>query len=223
MATLQQIRELILAKLDDGTVIRPNSAEVNSQINSTIRYYQNESFWFTQSEATLNTVIDSSVLTGVPSDFKMTREPNALVLMRENIPYPLSHKNPLFFDSLDYNTSGQPYIYTYRDGQFEVYSVPNQVYDIKLYYTAKFDDLVDDADTNGFTENAERLIEYRTLGDLLIDYREEDVRGNFYLQRASDELKAIKRETYNRTSTGVLSTENIVDSPQNIYIGSSYY
>lgn len=211
MATLAELRTTILGKLDDGSVQRPSSSQVDAQINSTIDFYENDSFWFTEDIATLATVAGNRALSSIPSDFKMTKEPNGLVIFQGNIKYPLVHLTPLAFDTLDVDAQGRPKWYTFRDGGFEVYYIPDQVYTINLFYSKSYVDLATDGASNDFTNNTTRLIEYRTLADLLLDYREDEERAAIYLRRAEKELTKIQTETYNRTATGNLSTENIVD------------
>ena len=222
MATLAQIRDRVLSKLDDGAVQRPDSAQVTAQINSTIDFYENSAFWFTQEIVTLQTTAGNRVLSGIPSDFKMVIEPNALVIIQGNIRYPLRHVTTLKFDTLDVDAQGRPVWYTYRDGNFELYYIPDRVYDVRLFYRKTYADLAANTDTNDFTNLAPRLIEYRTLADLLLDFREDDPRGTRYLARANEELNQIKRETYNRTSTGDLSVETIVEPDRGFFYESFY-
>lgn len=222
MATLAEIRDNVLAKLDDGSVQRPDSSQVVAQINSTIDYYENDAFWFTQDIATLQTTPGSRILAGIPPDFKMVVEPNALVIIQGNIKYPLVHTTPLAFDTLDVDAQGRPVWYTYRDGNFELYYIPDQAYDVRLFYRKFYSDLVNDSDTNDFTDFAPRLIEYRTLSDLLFDYREDEERGAIYARRAAEERTQIQAETYNRTATGNLSIESIVDGNRNYFYESFY-
>ena len=222
MATLSELRTTILSKLDDGDIQRPAASEVDAQINSTIDFYENDYFWFTQDIVTLQATEGSRILAGIPSDFKMGIEPNALVIIQGNIRYPLVHVTPLAFDTLDVDAQGRPIWYTYRDGNFELYYIPDQAYDVRLFYRKNYTDLANDADTNDFTNFTPRLIEYRTLADLLLDYREDEARGAQYLGRAAEEYKQIMSETYNRTSTGNLSIESIVDGNRN-YFYENYY
>ena len=219
MATLAELRTTILGKLDDGSVQRPDSSQVDAQINSTIRFYENNYFWFTQAVAGLSTTIGDRVLSGIPSDFKMAIEPNAMVLIQNTIKYPMIHITSLEFDTLDSNGSGRPMWYTYREGNFELYYIPDQVYDINLFYSKSYDDLTGDGESNDFTNFTTRLIEYRTLADLLLDYREDNERASVYLQRAKEELLKIMNETYNRTATGNLSTENIINRSDSFAYG----
>lgn len=218
MATLSEIRNNVLAKLDDGDVQRPTSSQVNAQINSTIDYYENKAFWFTQGLVTLQTVAQNKFLSlAAVTDFKMLLQPNSLVIIDGEVRYPLTHLTPLAIDTINTNAQGRPWWYTYRNGQIELYYIPDRVYDVEFFYRKSYTDLTADTATNDFTVNAPRLIEYRTLADLLLDYREDTERGNIYLTRAADELKTIQTETYNRTSTGNLSTENIIDGDRDRY------
>ncbi len=211
MSTLKQIRDNILAKLDDGVVQRPMSAQVDTQINSTIDFYENKIFWFSEKVADLTATAGNRVLGGIPTDFKMLIEPNSLVVLLSDIKYPLYHITPLEYDAIDQNSQGLPRWFTFREGNIELMWIPDQDYDFKLFYRKKYVDLVLDGDTNDFTDNTPRLIEYRTLSDLLFDFREDDVRGGTYSQRAREEFRQIQNETYNRTSTGILLTEDLRD------------
>jgi hypothetical protein len=152
----------------------------------------------------------------------MSDDPNTLVLVQNDIKYPLKHISPLAFDSIDADGQGRPTWYTYRDGNFELYYIPDQVYNVRLSYKKFYPDLVSDGDSNDFTNFAPRLIEYRTLADVLLDYREDEVRGAQYIQRAKEERVAILAETYNRTATGNLSTENIIDNDRSLYYYGFY-
>ena len=89
MATLAEIRDSILEKLDDGQVVRPNASQVDRQINSTIDYYEDDAFWFTENIATIPTVVGDRALAPLPTDFKSFIEPNGLVLNQSGIIYPL--------------------------------------------------------------------------------------------------------------------------------------
>ena len=222
MKTLAQLRTRITSKLDDGSIVRPDAAQVDAQINSTIDFYENDGFWFTQGLVTLQCQEGQRVLPNIPSDFKMVIEPNALVIIQGNIRYPMEHVTPLAFDTIDVDATGRPVWYTYRNGNFELYYIPDQDYDVRLFYRKLFTDLVNDNDTNDFLTYADRLIEYRTLSDLLLDYREDEERAVLYAQRAEEELRQVMAETYNRTSTGNLSTESIVDGQRNYFCENFY-
>ena len=212
MATLAELRTRILNKLDDGNVQHPTASQVDEQINLTIDYYETEEFWFTEEIVTLTTTVGDGILSGIPSDFKQLIMPNSLVVFQSQVPYPVKKITPLQFDSIFVgNSLGLPRWFTYRDGNIELYYTPDQVYNVELFYRKTYADLVNDNDQNDFTTKTERLIEYKTLLDLLDDYRVDLERVARYEAKVNDEYKKIKRESVNRITTGELITENIVD------------
>jgi hypothetical protein len=210
MATLAELRSTILGKYDVTTPTRPDTSQVDAQINSTIEFYENEYFWFMEDTAAIILTIGDPVIPNIPTDFKEQRDPNAVVLIDGEFRCSLKHVHPLEYDTI-FNTfqSTRPYIYTYRNGQFEVYPIPDQAYVVNLEYRKRAVDLVSDGDTNIFSINAVRLIEYKTLADLLRDYKNDFARADKYDQRAEIEKRSILRETRRRLATGMLSTDDI--------------
>lgn len=222
MTTLSGLRTLISTKLADGNLVDPTATQIDAQINSTIDYYETDAFWFSEEIATINTIAGDPVLSGIPVDFKQEILPNGLTVVEGQVPYPLKKLTPLQYESVFIeNATGLPRAYTYRKGRFELWYTPDKVYEMKLFYRKKYVDLVDDNDTNDFTENASRLIEYKTLADLLRDYRSDTERALLYDRQVEIEYNKIKKETNNRTVTGYLTTENIVGRNNNYY--SNYY
>ncbi len=223
MVTLAQLRTRILDKLSDGSVQYPTAAQVDAQINSSIDFFENKPFWFNQAVETLTATIGDKVLSGIPSNFKQIIEPDGLVLSYSGIKYTLRHVQPIQYDNADVGGTGQPYCYTYRDGQFQLYWYPDQEYTIFLHYQKSYADLTAE-ETNDWLTYADRLIEYKTLADLLRDYRSDEERATSYDGgtpamgmggKVAAELFAVQNESYNRTSTGTLICEDITS-------GSSY-
>lgn len=222
MATLSGLRTLITNKLANADLIDPTSAQIDAQINSTIEYYETDAFWFSEEIASLSTTAGNAVLGSIPSDFKQEILPNGLTIIEGDVHYPIRKLTPLEYESVFIdNAQGLPRAYTYRKGQFELWYTPDKVYTVKLFYRKTYADLVTDGSSNDFTNNAARLIEYKTLADLLRDYRSDDERALLYDVRVEDEYNKIKKETNNRTVTGFLTTENIVE--RNTGYSSNYY
>lgn len=210
MATLATLRTRILAKIEDGDIQNPTSSQVTDQINSTISYYSTKEFWFNESTATITATVNNPLLTtGFPTDFKQLRQPNSLVLLNDQVRYNLRQVTPFEFDNLNVEGEGLPYIFTYRDGNIYVYYYPDQAYTMYLHYTKSYTDLTTDGSSNDFTNHCERLIEYRTLCDLLRDYRSDYERAAVYEGLANKEYQTIKNDSVNRLATGNLVTENI--------------
>jgi hypothetical protein len=218
MATLAQLRTRLLGKLDDGSIQRPTAVQVDDQINATIAYYNNSSFWFNQATATVTATAGSpNVSLASIADFKEFLQPNALVLLNGNNRFPLKQISPLAYDTINYQGTGRPDRFTYRFGGVELYYYPDQNYNILVSYKKSYAALVNDGDTNDFTNYLERAVEYRTLADLLRDYRSDFERGVVYDGVAMDAVQKLQRETDNRLASGMLSTEDVVNG------GASWY
>ena len=211
MATLSELRTLIAAKLSNGNLIDPTSAQITAQINSTIEYYESDSFWFSEDIATLATVASTVALGSIPANFREEIQPNGLTIVDGTVHYPLKKVTPLQYESMFLDgPTGRPEYYTYRDGQFQFWYTPDRVYTVYLFYRKTYADLSADADYNDFTVYAARLIEYKTMADLLRDYRTDNERAMMYDARVVEEYNKIKKQTYNRITTGELTTENII-------------
>jgi hypothetical protein len=223
MATLSELRTLITDKLADGNLVDPTSAQIDAQINSTIEYYETDAFWFSEDIAALSTTAGNPVLDiSSVTDFKQEILPNGLTIVEGQVHYPLRKLTPLQYESIFIdNAQGLPRSYVYRDSQFELWYTPDRVYTVNLFYRKTYADLASDGDSNDFTNNAARLIEYKTLADLLRDYRSDEERALQYDRRVQIEYNKIKKQTNNRTVTGYLTTENIVDRHNGYY--SNYY
>jgi len=228
MATLEQLRNRILAKVSDGTITNPTVAQVNDQINSTIDFFETVPFWFNQDSASLTCTVGNKVLsTGIPTDFLQFKQDNPLVLLDSDVRYSLIHIKNDEFDALDVGGSGLPRWFTYRNGEIQLYPYPEQAYQVTLYYIKKYPDLEtpdDDAETNDFLEHASRLIEYKTLADIFRDYRFDEEKAAIYdggvaLKcrggKVAGELEMILNQTSSRTTSGRLTTENIIDEYPN--------
>jgi len=212
MATLSELRTRIANKLSDGQLLRPTSAQIDQAVNASIDFYENRYFWFQEALEALTTVAGNGTLTGVPTTFKYQTHPNSLVLLKNNYRYELQAISPVEFDAIANDIdNGLPRYYTYRNGAFEITPLPDDAYTVNLYYYKSYADLSGDSAENDFTNYATRLIEYKTLLDLIEDYKPEDTRQATYKIKLKDEEDTIMNETYNRTATGKITPENIVD------------
>ncbi len=223
MVTLSALRTRIASKLSNDSLVSPTATQIDTAINGTIDYYENDYFWFQQGTSELSTVAGTPTLTGLPSDFYYQRHPNSFVLEKDNRFFELIYITPQQYDRMaDTNSSSTPRFYTYRDDVFEIYPFPDAVYTVNLYYYKSYVDLTSN-DSNDFTINAVRLIEDKTLGDLFLDYRGDPESAKSYFSKAKDEYKRIKRQTYNRVARGKIVQESIIDSYPDYRYHPYYY
>jgi len=221
MATLGELRTRILAKLAEGGgyVAAPTAAQVNDQINSTISLYSSDTWWFTEAIETGLCVVGDPILP-VPEDFGAFLEPNGVVVQQNNVRYPVMKITPLQYDTiyvgsgvsldpLSLGATGLPRFYTYRDQRIELYYPPNFEYTYYIYYKKLYADLTTDDESNDFTNFCTRLIEYQTLADCYRDYRSDAEMAAIYDAKVKTEYLSIAQQSYERTATGNLTTENV--------------
>jgi hypothetical protein len=200
----------VLAKLVDarGSIAEPTAAQVTSEINSVIDFYEPENLWFNETTAT-GTLTVGSASVPIPSDFNHFIDPNALVVEQSDVRYPLIKVSPLQYDSMYAAGTGLPRYFVYRNQGIQLYFIPDQTYTYYLYYNKTYVDLVSDDDNNDFTNYAERLIEYRTLAECYLNYRSDPEMAMQYERKANEELNRLVSQTRQRLATGNLVTDDI--------------
>lgn len=208
MATLSTIRTRVLAKLVDagGSIGEPLASQVTAEINSVIEFYQPYNFWFNETTTT-GTLTAGNAALPIPSDFNQFLEPNALVIQQDNVRYPLEKVTPLQFDSMYAGGTGLPRFWVYRNQAITLYFTPDQAYTYYLYYNKSYAALVNDGDSNDFTNYADRLVEYRTLAECYLNYRSDPEMATAYERKANEELNRLVSQTAARSATGVLDAE----------------
>lgn len=219
MANFGDLITAVSQKLDQNYLSR---SQVGTAINETISRYSDEALWFNEAIFVTNLVVGNNVIPNIPSNLLYFLDDNGLVINYSNCNYPLKGVHPIEYDS-DYisNSNGLPYRYTFKAGQYLCYFNPDQAYQITGYYIKGYPYLVNDSDSNDWTVNCNRLIQARTLADLLLDQRKYPERGLVYVQKAAGELKSIKSQSDRNRTSGYLITSNIIDNGG--YTNSAYF
>ncbi len=190
MATFGQMQTYVSARLLDPNNTAVSSDQVANAINDALRYWKIRRFWFNTASMDL-TLTQGDPLIPLPDDFLVELPMNdGFVIAYGSMRWPLIKKNPREYDDV-YLTGGTglPQIYTVKAGDYFCYFIPDQNYTIRVYYLKQYDDMVDSADTNEFTENAERLLELWALANLSAELRQDDKMETYYRNAALDEYK----------------------------------
>lgn len=208
MPTFAQLK----TKIQNKTELNFNATQVGDALNDSIQYYSSKEFWFNEDQATLTCTAGSAILTtGLPSDFYGLREPNGLVISDGQSTFPLQKVTGLQYDTMDSQSQGRPQFYLYRDRKIYLYPYPDSAYTVFMNYTKSYSALVNDSDTNDFTDYADRLIEAEAISSLYRDFRHSPQDAAIYEKVARKEMNQIIQQTTSRLSTGFLTTQNIVD------------
>ena len=205
MATLAEIRTSIGVKLQDETFQSVSSASVDAYINDAIQFYKNQRFWFNEDEANITLNINDPVLPNVPSDFLQEVDDGGLVVVYNQFNYPVFKTTSSLYDAENIQGRGIPYVYTYRNGQFELYYFPDQAYLLKLRYLKDYPILSGDGNSNDFTVNAPNMIKYNALSRIYAESKQDDKMESYYTARANSEEASIKRRSSTLTGTGKLT------------------
>lgn len=212
MATLQELRTRINRKLKDPNNTARSPEVITEEINRAIRYYQNRPFTFNEGLITLTAQSGTQRLTGLPSDLNMELQDGGLILIDNQVRIDLIKLPPANFAERDDDQTGRPYYYTYRDQSYDLLPTPQQDYPVQFRYLIRYEDLVNDSDTNAFTENAEDLLVAHVLARLTAEDKQDTQLGTYYEQLRLDELKALRDRTDARLSSGFVRSESILDN-----------
>jgi len=214
MATFGGLKTEIAAKLTDGDLQYPTAAQIGDTINSVIKRYDNKHFWFSQAEEQVTLTVGDPEIPDIPADFKNEVNPGGLVLVWNELRYPLAKVKPDIYDSYNIEGSGLPYCYTYRNGVYLVYFYPDEEYPVNINYRKTYAALVDTDDTNDFTVYTDRMIVYASLEDIYATYKRDPEMANYYGGKAKEEFKEVMSETYERTASGLLTPDNAYSNGQ---------
>lgn len=211
MATLAQIRDTVNRKLQDPNSSARSALVVDDEINRAIRYYQSNLFGFNERLVTLNLVSGAQRITGLPSDIILELQTGGLILIDDQVKISLSKLHPDNFAERDDDQTGRPYYYTYRDQSYDVLPIPDDDYTLQFRYLKKYEPLVNDTDTNDFTEQAQDLIILHVLARVYAEDKQDAQLGAYYEGLRSDELRTLRDRTDPRVGTGYLQSRSILN------------
>jgi len=212
MATLKQIRERVSRKLQDPDNTSRSASIVDEEINRAVRFYKKYQFWFNDTQVTISLVASQKEIPNIPTDLVSEVQVNGLVLIDAQVKINLIKLHPDNFDDRDQDQTGRPYYYTYRNNKYFLLPEPQIAYDLRFRYLKTPDTLVDDSDTNIFTDNAEDLIMLHTLKNMYAEDKQDMELSSFYSNLEDIELKAIMDRSDDRNGSGYLGSNTILET-----------
>jgi len=219
MATLGDITTKVSRKLLDAGNTAVSVSEVVDGINEAIRYWkQEELFWFNQLGTTTTTVAGTALLDTSAANILWLDPEAGMVINYQNCKYVLYPVAPDYYDWGDLNSRGIPYSYTFRDGGYYLYWIPDQAYVVSLSGAKDYADLVNPTDTNDWTVYADSLIVYEALSRLYQN-RDDIAKADYFANGASSEASLLRKRTARMMSTGTMR----VDVPNFNQFYDNYY
>jgi hypothetical protein len=223
MATFGSLQTKISKKLIDANQTAVSASDVADAINDALHYWKQKHFWFNEGQTTLTMDINDPYVLGygntvsgypgapvLPSDFLYEVPRDGFVILYSQLKYRFRKVDPAQFDDTDIQGVGMPYIYTFRNGNYEFYFYPNVAYSLTVNYVKDVVDLVNQADSNVFTVNADRLLMYEALSHLYGENRQDNAQDGFYAAKADREARLIKTRSSMNNASGHLAVDSIL-------------
>jgi len=210
MATFGDLKTSISKRLQDTQGTAVSTSDVADAINSALKFWKKQKFWFNEESAVLTMTEDSALISGLPDDFQFELPESGFVIENSQIKYRLKKVPPTQYDYEDIEGNGIPDIYTWKAGSFFVYPYPQEAYSLNVHYIKDYDDLSGDSDTNDFTEYADQLIMYEALSRLHGELRQDEKMEAYYSARAQNEFSSLASFGKRKNGSGQLTIETIL-------------
>lgn len=212
-STFLQLRTKVARKILDPLNSAVTDENVGDAINDALAYWKYRRFWFNEHHSIATLSVSVGNFTNVlPDDFLYEFPEDGFNIPYNNITYPLFKKSPQIFDTTAIaNAVGLPYIYTTRNGNYELYFNPQLAYSLNIYYIQDQTPFANDSDTNPFSEYADQMLIYEAISRLIGEDRQDLQMNNSYWQKADREEKNLKQRTFKQTASGSLTVETIID------------
>lgn len=207
MANFGEMQTYISKRLLDPNNQAVTIEEIKEAINESISYWKFKRFWFNEA-ADMATMTSGSASFPYPADFLIpAKDTGAFYIEYGETRYPLKKISAIDYDCLFLeNGFGLPRFYAKLGSeQYQCYPIPDQDYVVGRRYLKNYDDLVNDTDTNDFTEYASRLINTWALSRLHLELRQDREMSSSFAQIARDEFKNLLLRTNKENATGTLS------------------
>lgn len=199
----------MVAAVEDDLDRTDLETQVKKAINRSINFYQTQSFYFTETTGTFDTVanqVSYGTGDGIPSDLREIISVNISIssYSYKLLPVPIEW----LLDQDIENCTGDPTYYAFFEQKFYLYPVPDAANTITVYYKKSYSDLSADDDTNDFTTipEAEELIENRAgwwINSRIIKDYEEAARCK---EREMEALTALRGLTNNFDGAANINT-----------------
>lgn len=227
MTTLGAMIDRIDDELDRGGGI---DTQIQAEILSAIKHYENQRYWFNEGQSTASTVAGTPNI-AVPTDLL---EPIRMDLTSGSIKSELRRLNYNQYRDMDGNdaggVTGEPCEYAFFADQFWLVPTPDAVYTLEFSYTRTLTALSAAGDTNAWMTDGEELIRSRAAAAVNIRYLRDPMAQKsamFYASRGDPYLstfeaaahKALLRKSRLMSRTGRLYTDLGRSGAFNIYTG----
>lgn len=204
MSTFGELIQQASRRLQDENNTAVSTSIVGDAINTAMKYWKQERFWFNEFNTTSTLTIGAPVLS---LSILYPLQGAGLRIIDQQTTYELMPLGNEQYDWSNIQGTGRPYGYTWRGGAYNVYYVPDQAYTVQVTGVKDYAPLVNTTDTNDFTNEADQLILYDALSRMTAELRTDPTISDYYTQRTQDEKRNLKRRTNKMIGTGRLQLD----------------
>jgi hypothetical protein len=196
----------IIARIADDVMRSDINSQIGAGINRAIRHYQGERTWFNESSSTFSTVTAQesySTADGLPSDILKL---DLVKIVYNSGEFPLFRQQFSTLESWQFDRTagvGTPTDYAEYAGSVYLYPIPDQAYEVKLWYQKEYSALASGG-SNDWTNEPEalNLIEARTGWWVATRILRDVELGSIYKSEEMQALSAMKKRSHKFTSSG---------------------
>jgi hypothetical protein len=200
---------------DMGRLSAANLLVIRTYIATAIRFYQNNRFWFNESESVLfNTVIGTTdyAFDGATISTEFFKIDGVFIATASVAPVELDFYRPGYMNALILANAGQttqPTNWSYYNKTLRLFPAPDKVYSIELMGHVNLAAPSSDSDaTNGWLNNAYDLIMCHTKAELYAHRWEDPVQAAVMSKAESIWLTSMQGETADKFRSGYVSASD---------------
>jgi len=159
---------------NDGAI---TVAQIKNAIQTAIRDYQGEGFWFNEKIGTFPTVAGQEFYTS--ADFADIPSIISIAAMRRlgngEVIGPIEGvSNKMIEDVQDGTVTGDPRLYSRFENKIRLYPIPVGVLTVRISYIATLASLSADGDSNAWTDDCEEMIRQAAKKRICLDVLQND-------------------------------------------------
>ena len=205
MSNLGVMRDRIASELGDRTDL---NTQIVAAIQSAIKFYENEHFWFNEEEAESTTVIGTASYT-LPSNFiEMFTISIDYSTSRNADPEPLNQIPIGQMRNLELTSDGQPSKYAIYREELKLHPTPDAEYPMTMLYLRTCAEVSGTSDTNEWMVEGEELIRLHAKQDVRVNVLNLDENA-VWTRRENVVFNRLKGRTRQMVATGKLQPTNI--------------
>lgn len=210
MATFEALQQQVSKRLKDPNNTDVTVSDVSALINDAIRYWSRKQYKFNEFQETVTLTAGSPTLTLVTNTSpKNIFTQGGVTINYASSRWTVNRVNTSDYDDMNDEGRGIPFAYTYRNGGYELYYYPDRDYTAIVRGLKSYDKLVNNEDTNDFTDNAENLIIYEATARGFAEFKQDDRMEAYFTARAKDEHRVLTEENNRERASGRIYVEGL--------------